>query len=107
VPYVLQHSASNMLRAADTKQLDKFKTIRFHISIIPSDTVDNLGNYSNNVQLEVFDVAGKSVAVLVNESKPAGAYQARFEAREMAGGVYFYRLQAGAFVASPKMVLVR
>lgn len=61
----------------------------------------------SKVKLEVFDMLGRSVAILVNEAKPAGVHQARFEAREMAGGVYFYRLQAGDFVASRKMALVR
>jgi hypothetical protein len=65
-----------------------------------------LPQYSK-VKWEVFDMLGRSVAVLVNESQPAGVYQARFEAREVAAGIYFYRLQAGAFVAFRKMALVR
>jgi hypothetical protein len=61
----------------------------------------------SKVKLEIFDMLGRSVAVLVNESKPAGVHQARFEAREVVAGIYFYRLQAGAFVATRKMVLIR
>lgn len=60
----------------------------------------------SKVTLEVFDMLGRSVAVLANESQPAGVYQARFDAHAVASGVYFYRLQAGAFVALRKMVYV-
>jgi predicted alpha/beta superfamily hydrolase len=48
VPYMLQHSASNILRAADADQLAKFNAIRFHLSMTFSDEV---GNHSNNKQL--------------------------------------------------------
>ena len=48
VPFMLLHSASNILRAADANQLDSFKTMRFHISMTPS---DNVGNHRNNKQL--------------------------------------------------------
>ncbi len=65
-----------------------------------------LPQYSK-VKLDVFDILGRSVAVLVNESKPAGVHQARFEAREVADGVYFYRLQAGEFSETKKMILMR
>lgn len=48
VPYMLQHSASNILRAANADQLAKFNAIRFHLSMTFSDDV---GNHSNNKQL--------------------------------------------------------
>ncbi|MCL4705439.1 T9SS type A sorting domain-containing protein [bacterium] len=48
VPYMLLHSASNILRAADASQLENFRAMRFHLSMTPADDV---GNHSNNVQL--------------------------------------------------------
>lgn len=51
VPYMLQHSAANILRAANAQQLDKFKTLRIHISVAPSDSVGNIDNHNNNLQL--------------------------------------------------------
>ncbi|NUO78649.1 T9SS type A sorting domain-containing protein [candidate division KSB1 bacterium] len=48
VPYMLLHSASNILRAADANQLDDFRAMRFHLSMT---FADNVGNHSNNRQL--------------------------------------------------------
>jgi hypothetical protein len=59
------------------------------------------------VRLIVCDVLGREVAVLVNEVRPAGAYTGRWDASALPSGVYFYRLQAGAFVVSKKMVFMK
>ena len=53
------------------------------------------------------DFLGREVAVLVNERKNAGSYEVNFDARNLASGVYFYRLQAGSFVETKKLLLVR
>ncbi|MBK7629300.1 MAG: T9SS type A sorting domain-containing protein [Ignavibacteriales bacterium] len=55
-----------------------------------------------NVQLIVYNVLGKEVAMLVNEVKPAGIYEIDFNAASLASGVYFYKLQAGNFVETKK-----
>ncbi|MCG3119126.1 MAG: hypothetical protein ALAOOOJD_01457 [bacterium] len=60
-----------------------------------------------HVSLKVYDVLGNEVATLVDEKKPAGFYRVRFDAKGLANGVYFYRLQAGDFTATHKMLLVR
>ncbi|MFQ3597326.1 MAG: T9SS type A sorting domain-containing protein [Chloroherpetonaceae bacterium] len=62
---------------------------------------------TNAVRLEVFDMLGRKVATLVNEQQSAGSYQATFNAVALASGVYFYRLQAGNFVETKKMMLVK
>ncbi|MGH7602244.1 MAG: T9SS type A sorting domain-containing protein, partial [bacterium] len=59
------------------------------------------------VSLKVYDVLGNEVATLVNEKKPAGFYRVSFDAKGLASGVYFYRLQAGNFAATRKLLLVR
>ncbi len=59
------------------------------------------------VMLGVFDVLGRRVATLVNEVRPAGVYTVRWDASSLPSGVYYYRLQAGAFVESKKMVLTK
>lgn len=59
------------------------------------------------VQLEVFDVLGRRVAVLVNETKIPGHYTVNFNARALASGVYIYRIQMGNFVESRTMMLIK
>jgi hypothetical protein len=59
------------------------------------------------VSLKVYDVLGNEVATLVNEEKPIGSYEVEFDAIELPSGIYFYRLQAGDFVETKKMVLMK
>ena len=65
----------------------------------------------NFVSLKVFDVAGKEVAVLVNEKQSAtggpGTYQVEFDGSNLTSGVYFYKLTAGEFTVTKRMVLVK
>jgi hypothetical protein len=59
------------------------------------------------VTLKVFDVLGSEVATLVNEEKLIGNYEIEFDAQELTSGIYFYELQAGSFVETKKMVLMK
>jgi len=59
------------------------------------------------VSLKVYDVLGNEVATLVNEEKPAGSYEVNFNAAGLSSGIYFYELQAGSFVETKKMILLR
>jgi hypothetical protein len=58
-------------------------------------------------RLYVFDVLGRQVAALVDEPKEPGNHEVRFDAAGLATGIYFYRLAAGGFVETRKMVLMR
>lgn len=63
---------------------------------------------ASNVRLEVYDMLGRQVAVLVNgESMPAGRHTVRFDASRFASGVYVYRLQVGDKVMTRRMVLIK
>jgi hypothetical protein len=57
--------------------------------------------------LKVYDALGREVATLVNERKDAGMHQVEFRATNLASGTYFYRLQAGQFVETKKMILIK
>ena len=61
----------------------------------------------SHVTLKVFDVVGREVATLVNENLNAGSYAAKFTGNNFASGVYFYKLQAGSFVSTKKMILTK
>jgi photosystem II stability/assembly factor-like uncharacterized protein/subtilisin-like proprotein convertase family protein len=73
----------------------------------PSTTIGYQISTLSEVKLEVFDVLGRRVATLVNEQQPPGFYTVNFNATRLASGVYFYRLQAGSFVETKKMMLVK
>jgi hypothetical protein len=58
-------------------------------------------------QLTVFDAAGRQVKTLVNQELNAGSYIVSFEGHELRSGVYFYKLSAGEFSETRKMILVK
>ena len=59
------------------------------------------------VTLKVYDILGKEIVTLVNESKQAGSYNVQFDANNLSSGVYFYSIQAGDFFESRKMILMK
>lgn len=59
------------------------------------------------VSIKVFNALGKEIASLSNEQKDAGNYKVNFDASNFPSGIYFYKLQAGRFVSSKKMVLLK
>ncbi|MGQ9644435.1 MAG: T9SS type A sorting domain-containing protein, partial [Ignavibacterium sp.] len=59
------------------------------------------------VTLKVFNSLGEEVAELINENKPAGTYEVEFTAASLPSGVYFYKLKAGSFVETKKMILIK
>jgi len=60
-----------------------------------------------NVTLKVYDILGREIATLLNEVKHPGNYKLEFNASNLPSGVYFYRLNAGGFSESKKMILLR
>ncbi len=73
----------------------------------PSTTIRYALPHSIRVSLKVYNTLGQEVATLVNETKPAGVYTVQFDAGGLASGVYYFRLQAGDFVHTKKMLVVR
>jgi hypothetical protein len=59
------------------------------------------------VELKVFDVLGNEVANLVNGEMNAGRHEITFNAKNLSSGMYFYRIKAGNFVKTMKMILMK
>jgi hypothetical protein len=59
------------------------------------------------VQIKVYDMLGREVAELVNEIKPAGYNETTFNASELSGGTYIYRITSGTYSETKKMILLR
>ncbi len=59
------------------------------------------------VSLKVYDILGKEVSVLINETKDAGYYTAEFDGSKLSSGLYFYRITSGSFTKQLKMILLK
>jgi len=73
----------------------------------PQTTISYSLPKTSNVILAVYDIQGKEIVTLVNESKTAGSYNVSFDGSDFASGVYFYKLQAGKQIVTNKMLLVK
>jgi hypothetical protein len=74
----------------------------------PSTTINFSLSKQGLVTLSIYNILGQRVAVLVNEIRPAGTYTATFDARDLASGMYIYRLTSGAGISlSKKMLLLK
>ena len=61
-----------------------------------------------NVTIQVYDVLGREVAMLVNEQQSAGKYRINFNASNLPSGAYFYRLQTSTgFLSIKKLLLIK
>jgi hypothetical protein len=73
----------------------------------PSTTIRFALPQRAHVRMTVFNALGQQVAHLVDEMEEPGEHIARFDGSHLASGVYFYRLQAGEFVQTKKLVILR
>lgn len=73
----------------------------------PNTTIEFGLDETANVVLEIYDVIGRKVQTIINEQRNPGRYQARFDARALASGVYFYRLQANGEVFIKRMTFIK
>ncbi len=63
--------------------------------------------HSSFVSLKVYDVLGREIETIVNEEKPTGIYRVDFDGSKLASGIYFYRIEAGEFIQTRKMLLIK
>jgi hypothetical protein len=75
----------------------------------PSTSIQYAISSMQYVTLKVYDLLGREVATLVNEEKLAGVYNVQFTINnvQLSSGIYFYKLQAGSFVETKKMILLK
>ena len=62
---------------------------------------------ASEVELTIYNVAGQRVAILVSKHQRAGHYQVAWDGSAMASGVYFYRIEAGEFRSTRRMLLLK
>ncbi len=73
----------------------------------PSTTIGFTLKKGGHVRLTIFDVRGRKVRTLIDDFKPAGRYSVSFDGQNLAGGVYFYRLNVGQKSITRKMILIK
>jgi hypothetical protein len=73
----------------------------------PTTTITYRISSASQVTLKVYDVLGRAIATLVDARVQPGTYQADFDASHLSSGVYLYRLKAGDFTQTMKMVLMK
>jgi len=75
-------------------------TIKYSISNVEDENI-------RSIQLKIFDVLGREITTLVNETKPSGNYIVSFNAENLSSGVYYYQLKSGSFVETKKMIVMK
>lgn len=120
------YTLANIVNDNTTLAKKSFNKVNFTGSEIPT-TYDLAQNYPNPfnprttiryqlpkdglVTLKIYDILGSEIATLVNEEKIAGKYEINFSATggasSLASGVYIYKIQAGDFTSSKKMILIK
>jgi hypothetical protein len=73
----------------------------------PTTTIGYGLKEKGNVKITILNSVGEEVALLVNEDKSSGYHTVEFNAANLPSGVYFYQLQAGAYVEAKKMILIK
>jgi len=73
----------------------------------PATTIEYSIAQNSLVTLKVYNVLGQEVASLVNQEQKAGSYSTSFDASRLASGLYFYKIQAGSFTMTKKMLLLK
>ena len=76
-------------------------------SIANTATIQYKVGEAGHVTLKVYDVLGREISTLVNEERGPGAYTVHWDASSLSSGVYFYKLEAGSFVQTRKLLLLK
>jgi len=112
-----EYKAYNYLTVFDLSSVtsinDETKNYEFKLSqnypnpFNPTTTINFSIPKQTDVSLKVYDVLGKEVAELVNKEMSTGSYKVDFDASNISSGIYFYKITAGSFVQSRKMILIK
>jgi len=104
----LRFDPSTSIEDRTSESLSTFTLLQNHPNPFNSSTKISWQSPISGWQtLKVFDVLGREVATLVNEEKEAGYHSVDFNASDLPSGVYFYRIQAGNFIDTKKMILLK
>jgi hypothetical protein len=73
----------------------------------PTTTIRFTVPFNSFVTLTIYDIMGREIERLVAEERHAGTYTVKFNPKNLSSGMYFYRLQSGAFSDTKKLLLLK
>ncbi len=73
----------------------------------PTTTIPFSLREASRVEISIYSILGQKVATIVNEQYPAGSHAVRWDARNLASGMYIYRMQAKGFTQTKKLILLK
>jgi photosystem II stability/assembly factor-like uncharacterized protein len=106
------HTTNGGATFVEEEQIDEIPTEfllsqNFPNPFNPSTKIQYSVPQSFKVRIKVYDILGNEIETLVNEEKPAGTYELTWNALNLPSGIYFYKIQAGSFVETRKMILMK
>lgn len=120
--YMKEESAKNFLHTLLANKFSETVSVKTETASIPKD-FNLYQNYPNpfnpntiigysisrevNVTLKIYDILGREVVTLVDKRHQPGQYKVKWDAGEQTSGMYFYKLEAGAFNTTKKMILLK
>ncbi len=73
----------------------------------PTTTIEFALPKQSNVTLKLFDILGREVATLVDDELESGVHKINFDGKDLASGIYFYRIHAEGFLKTKKLMLLK
>jgi N-acetylneuraminic acid mutarotase len=107
IDYNGSYEYSNVIEV-DVRSLDKFTLEQNYPNPFnPTTIIGYVIQEKSNAKLTLFNSIGEEIAVLVNKEQDKGYHKVEFDAAALSSGVYFYRIQAGSFTATKKLLLLK
>ena len=106
-PFTFSTVVTNVHQSDNTVPQDYNLEQNFPNPFNPSTTIRYSLPIQSKVILTVFNILGQKVRTLVQEEQEAGRHEVKFDGLELAGGIYFYRIKAGTFVETKKLILLK
>jgi hypothetical protein len=87
--------------------ISKFESSCYPNPFNPNTTIKYAIPYDEFVTITIYDLSGKEIAKLINEKQRAGSYSVKFDGKNLASGTYFYKIQAGIYLETKKIILLK
>jgi photosystem II stability/assembly factor-like uncharacterized protein len=109
---IILHTSSGGITGSERKGINDIPTEfllsqNFPNPFNPSTKISWQSPAGCRTTLKIYNILGREVVTLVNEYRQAGKYEMEFNAEKLPSGVYFYKIQAGSFIQTKKMILLR